>query len=87
MRQLVVEVPAGELANLEKITLIEAKPPTAARQKKRRMKITVVATAVESNAVTKEQRKHALGKAFGILKGRADSPQDGLLFQAEMRAE
>ncbi|MRX11475.1 hypothetical protein GJ697_26985 [Pseudoduganella sp. FT25W] len=89
MRQLVVEVPAGELANLEKITLIEVRSAPVTKEKKRRMKISLVATAFEAKTklVPQEQRKQALGKAFGILQGRSDSPQDGLVFQIEQRAE
>jgi len=48
MRQLVVEVPAGELANLEKITLIEVRSAPVTKEKKRRMKISLVATAFEA---------------------------------------
>ena len=37
--------------------------------------------------LTREQRKAVLAKSFGLFKGRADAPQDGLAFQLEMRTE
>ncbi|MES2257671.1 MAG: hypothetical protein V4724_04090 [Pseudomonadota bacterium] len=138
MRQITVEVPSGELANLERITLVEADSMPKNKPLKRTYKILKshksrlqkhiktlklenrVLHATEAAAVStaetiapevskarsntaqplvahptmqsvaespRERRSAALSKVFGILKGRNDAPQDGLIFQLEMRDE
>ncbi|MGV7209470.1 hypothetical protein ACLB1G_16625 [Oxalobacteraceae bacterium A2-2] len=81
MRKLVLEIPHGEPANSESITPVEAKVPFVAQREPDE--------ASESTLpkLSREQRRAALMKAFGILKGLPDAPQDGLAFQLEMRAE
>lgn len=89
MRRIIIEVPHGELANLERVTLIEASLVPRKRSLSKIYKVSLVKQRRPPQAISsqRERTEKALSEVFGIFKGRDDAPQDGLAFQLEMRNE
>jgi hypothetical protein len=89
MRRIIIEVPHGELANLERVTLVEASLVPRKRSLSKTYKVSPVQKARRQPAISsqRERTEKALSEVFGIFKGRDDAPQDGLAFQLEMRNE